>query len=311
MSRFGRDPRHSSGDLAYGDFYERESNSGGGRWDPERFARERERAERNRGPTLVEHDRIEERDVYGPPPSSRGGYGGRRREGSADGHYSSGSARGAPQRFEERDRFFHEEKYGPPTSRHGPSRYYEEDLDTFESNSGRGQMVPFESRRVSINRDSGPSPHNMPARPKFVRRQSSLDTFDRKPMPRYGDRMREPPETIVIPSAGRRRSPPRYVERDFEEFRIPERGRHDHDDFNAYREREISTVRRRRTGSELEFRERESFEVEEEEVEKPFPRKGKTKMPARLVNKRAIIELGYPFEEEVGRRFLFQMDLLT
>jgi hypothetical protein len=31
-----------------------------------------------------------------------------------------------------------------------------------------------------------------------------------------------------------------------------------------------------------------------------FPKRGKTRMPARMVSKRAIIELGYPFEEEVS-----------
>ena len=40
--------------------------------------------------------------------------------------------------------------------------------------------------------------------------------------------------------------------------------------------------------------------VEEEIVEeKEFPRRGKTKMPVRLVEKSVIIDLGYPFEEEV------------
>jgi hypothetical protein len=34
-------------------------------------------------------------------------------------------------------------------------------------------------------------------------------------------------------------------------------------------------------------------------VKSEFPKKGKTRIPARLVSKRAIIDLGYPFEEEV------------
>lgn len=57
-------------------------------------------------------------------------------------------------------------------------------------------------------------------------------------------------------------------------------------------------VRRRRADSEAEFVEKEVFKIEEDEPEKPYPRKGKTKMPTKLVNKRAIIELGYPFEQE-------------
>lgn len=35
-------------------------------------------------------------------------------------------------------------------------------------------------------------------------------------------------------------------------------------------------------------------------VRSEFPKRGKTRMPARLVSKRAIIDLGYPFEEEVS-----------
>lgn len=118
-------------------------------------------------------------------------------------------------------------------------------------------------------------------------------------MLRYEDRVREPPETIVIPAGGKRRmSPPRYVERDYEEeIRIAEPDYYGDEHFRGYRERERETVRRRKGGEEVEFKE-EEFEVELE-PEKPFPRRGKTKMPKRLVNKRAIIELGYPFEEEV------------
>ena len=103
----------------------------------------------------------------------------------------------------------------------------------------------------------------------------------------------------MIPTGGRRRrSPPRYAERDYEEeIRIAEPEYYGDDNFRGYREREIETVRRRRGGDEVELKE-EEFEVEVE-PEKPYPRKGKTKMPKRLVNKRALLELGYPYEEEV------------
>ena len=311
MSRFSRDPRHSSDDLAYGDYYERESNVGGGRWDPERFTRERERAERARAPALVERDGFEERDIYESPRHSRGvdpyesrrvsqnSFGGRRRESSVDEFYARESGRGAPAYFEERDKYVLDEKFAKPASRRTSGRYHEEEVDSFEGSPARGQMVPFERRRISIEKDYGPSPRRGPPRPGLLRRQSSLDTFDRKPLPRYGERIRESPETIVIPTHGRRRSSPRFVERDFEEFPSREPERHREEDIRAFREREISTVRRRRADSAVELVEKETFEIEEEEPEKPYPRKGKTKMPARLANKRAIIELGYPFEEEV------------
>ena len=301
MSRFSRDPRHSSGDLAYGDFYERESRGGGERWDPERFAREHQRAARDRAPTLVERDRYEEHDYYDSPRDSRKSLGSRPRESSADGFYDRESGRGMPFRFEEKDRYVFEDNYGPPARYRESGRYHEEDIDTLDGNPARGQMVPFDQRRRSINRDFGPPPRRAPPRPGIIRRQSSLDTFDRRPMPRYGDRFREPPETIVVPkSAKRGSSPPRYIERGFEETRARGPERFGDEEFRGYREREISTMRRRRADSEAEFVEKETFEIEEDEPEKPYPRKGKTKMPVRLVNKRAIIELGYPFEQEVN-----------
>ncbi|KAL8966686.1 MAG: hypothetical protein Q9183_003256, partial [Haloplaca sp. 2 TL-2023] len=290
MSRFGRDPRHSSGDLAYGDYYDRDGDSGGGRWTPERFTRERDRASRNRGPALVERDRYEEHDYYAPQPprENRGGYRGPRRESSADGFYGRDrerdkeSDRCPPFRFEERDNF------GPPARRRESGRYYDEEVDSFDGSPARsGQMIPFDRRRQSINKDCAPSPRHAPPRPGIIRRQSSLDTFDRKPMPRYEPRRREPPETIVIPQSLRRRSPPRYPERERDTDFFQERPRdHFHDDdFHGYREREISIARRRRAESEArpaEFAEEKTFEIEEEEAEKPYPRKGKTKMPTRL-----------------------------
>ena len=111
-------------------------------------------------------------------------------------------------------------------------------------------------------------------------------------MPRYGDKVRE--EVIAIPSGPRRRSPPRYYDEYEEDIRIADPDRYGDEEFRGYREREISRVRRP---------EREGY-VEEEIIEKDeFPKRGKTKMPMRLVNRRAIIQLGYPFEEEAGRLF--------
>ena len=246
----------------------------GERWNTERFNRERD------GRQVIERDRFEEHERYLPPRA--GG-----REGAAQGFHSPPPRATRAERFEERDRFFEEERFGPPAQKPAgrQQRYYEEeDIDIFDDNASRGPE-PLGRKGYEARRN--------PPRPGIIRRQSSLDTFDRRPLPRYP---REPPEIIPMPGPGRyRRSPPRY-ERDFEEIRIAEPDYYGDDDFRRYKEREVSTVRRRR-GAEPEFEERESFEVEEEE---PFPRKGKTRMPAKLVNKRAIIELGYPFEEEVG-----------
>ena len=284
MSRYGGEPHYAG----YG-------GGGAERWDPERF--ERERADRSRGPALVERDRYEEHDFFQPrpqrapmpaPP--------RRRERSAEGYYD----RAGGNRFAEKDVYISEERFGPPARlpRAGPGRYYDEEIDSFDEEPGRGQMI----RRMDIERDYAPSPRRAPPRPGIIRRQSSLDTFDRKPLPRYGAPLRAPPETIVMPVRERRNpSPPRYVDRDYYE---------EHDFFEedykgGFRERERSTIRKRRSSPspEPEYREIDTYEeVVEEEVEKPFPRKGKTRMPRRLVNKRAVIELGYPFEEEVFKR---------
>ena len=309
MARYGRDGGY---DDFRGDRHDRRFEGGRG------------------GPQLVERDRYEEHDYYQPRNNLP-----RRRESSADAFYNRRGGgerdfefrerereRGGGERdvtFKERDRpggqrdfVFkeREERFGPPARRPKPppQRYYEddEDLDTFDEGSNRaGQLISIKERRGPANN----SPRG-PPRPGLLRRQSSLDTFDRKPLPRYGGPRRQEPETIVMPSrpAARNRSPPRYVDREY----------YEEDDFfeggqfkGTFRERERSVTRRRapsRPEPPPSINEYESsYQVEEEEFEKPYPRKGKTRMPGRLVSKRAIIELGYPFDEEVrSRRLLLE-----
>jgi hypothetical protein len=270
------------------------------RWNPERF--ERERGGRQAA-QVIERDVFEEHERFAP---RGGGGGGRERAYDDFDHLPQRPSRG--ERFEERDRFVTEERYGPP-ARRAPrqERYYEEEeIDSFESSPDRGgRMAPFGGRRGSIH-ERLPA-KRAPPRPGIIRRQSSLDTFDRKPLPRYA---REPPEVITMPAPSRRRrSPPRY-ERDFEEIRIAEPEYYGDEEFRGYKEREIIMDRRRRAPAPAEFEEREEI-FEEKEEERPFPRKGKTKMPGRLVNKRAIIELGYPFEEEVSTNSAFIQSSLT
>ena len=121
--------------------------------------------------------------------------------------------------------------------------------------------------------------------------------------PRYGPpRPPSPPEVIAVPGPGRHRrsSPQRYSERGYyDNIRISEPDRYGDEDFHGWKEREIETVRRRRRSSTPHERERERDIIEEEIIEeKPYPRKGRTKMSAHLVNKRALVDIGYPFEEE-------------
>ena len=263
----------------------------GERWDRDRFEREAGR----RAPVLErdydEHDYYsrpglrEERDIheediyrrpYAPSPASKAGRGDRERV-----------------FFEER------EEYGAPVPyrpRRESVRYYD-DRETVRG----GDMVPFREREddreidIKYTRESKPS-----RRPQFIRRQSSLDTFDRKPFPRYGDRIRE---EVVIPRPPRRRSPPRYVERDYDEISVagPEYG---DEEYRPYREREVETLRRRYP----EPPRREEIIEEREEIVEEFPKRGKTKMPRRLVNIQAIIHLGYPYEEE-GETIIIQKAL--
>lgn len=275
--------------------YSPPGRSGPERWDRDRFDSHARDGGRGGGPALVERDRYEEHDYYAPQ---------RQRERSAERYQQR-----EPPRFQEYERDVYEEKDRfalPSRSRQAPPARYWED----EGNDYAGAMVPVRPRERERERDRdieidirrttdryGPPARREPARPQFVRRQSSLDTFDRKPMPRYGDHVRE--ETIIIPAGPRRRSPPRYhspprFERDYEEdIRIAEPEFYGDDEFRGYREREVERVRKRRSRETVVEEEREEI------IEKEFPRRGKTRMPMRLVNRRAVLQLGYPYEEEV------------
>ena len=246
------------------------------RWDRDRF-------ESYSGPGgTYERDRFEEeRDYYQSPP---------RRAPAAP------FAPRPPPVVEERER------YARP-----PPRFYEDE----ERDSYAQAMVPAGRRErdreyeIDIRtRERYEQPERQPERPSrsfqrpgLTRRPSSLDTYDRKPAPRHPERIRE--EVIPVPAPPRRRSPPRwrgppeFTERDYyEDIRIAEPEIYGDEEFRGYREREISRVRRNRSPSTV-------VEERAEVVEREFPKRGKTKMPARLVERRAIIQLGYPFEEEV------------
>ncbi|KAL2834474.1 hypothetical protein BDW59DRAFT_137927 [Aspergillus cavernicola] len=153
-------------------------------------------------------------------------------------------------RLQETDRF------GPPARR--PSRHYEDD----HLHHG-GALVRHERRHAD-----SPAP-----RPRLLRRQSSLDTYDRVPSRKIDEYYRGYlPKGAPSPPPLRRR-PLRRDE--YEAIRIPER--------------------------ETRYR-----EVVEEA--KPYPRKGKTRMPRHLVQTRAIREYGYPYEDE-GDLIIIQLAL--
>jgi hypothetical protein len=233
--------------------------SGGGRWDTERFTRERdERMYRGPAPPLA---REPSRSRSRPPPPPPAPPASERRHRGSD-------------RFDDRfeRRVVEEDSYGPPGRRR--ERFTEE--DDFYATRGSGPLV---------HRRDEPPPFRPP---RLLRRQSSLDTFDRQPARRIE---RAPPIRGVQrgPSQRRRPSVGRFVERDeYEEIDIAEPDIYGDEEYRHFRERDRPHLVREEIVKEKIV-----------EKDKPYPRKGKTKMPKRLVHPRAVQELGYPYIEEV------------
>ncbi len=267
-----------------GSRYDDENRSSGGkgpppgaRWDSKRFSRESE--DRYRGPpaSVMEHERERPFDF------------GRR----MDDRYALPTR--PVERFDER--YYREETYGPPARR--PERRYYDDDDFYESRGppAGGAMIPYRPQRAEA-----------PPRPGLLRRQSSLDTFDRRPMRRYDHDDRDdfrhrpaPPPPVIPIQVPASRSPPRYsrpryAERDYEDIRVAEPEYYGDEEFRAYREREWTRQRSRHRSASSSSTERE---VEQPKT-KTYPRKGKTRMPKRLVHTRVLYDLGYPFYEEVS-----------
>lgn len=265
--------RSSTGDLGSYDEPRRPE-----RWDRDKFERYSRRAPEER-----EVFRFEERDRPG------------RREIAIEDRIDR---RGPKGRVEERDRYYEEDRFAPP-SRRRPN-LWEEPTPSEVANRA---LAPYRRKSI-VERDLEV---RRPARPQYVRRQSSLDTFDRKPLMRYGAEDWRPPTNVPIPLPIRRPSPPapprrRVREEEFEEIRYR--------DIEADREEEYRDIRirregnaRRRSGSRYEAASTRSSSSSFEEVSpvREMGRKGKTRMPKRLVHKSAIIQLGYAFEEEVGQ----------
>lgn len=266
--------RASAGDLGYG--------RGGSRWDAERFTLERDR---NR----YGGDRFEERDTRITTVAGRGG---RPRERSADELFDRrGPPRGDYEEERIRERVYYDEPEEP--------RFAREPLPIRRP---RGQSITIEKERE--REYFSPSPPRRAPRPGLLRRQSSLDTFDRRPFrEEYGPPARradyrDPYERVPLPPSRALGPPRRFVEREYDEIKIAEPDFYGDDEYRGYpervREREIIRTRRRSRSNSSGSSDTETVVSRAE-----FPKRGKTRMPAKLVNKQAIIELGYPFEEEV------------
>ncbi|KAJ5816174.1 hypothetical protein N7447_008407 [Penicillium robsamsonii] len=186
--------------------------------------------------------------------------------------------RHAEERFEARLRG--EDRYGPPAR--APGRLYED--DHLDHPSPANSLVAHDRSR---RRDDSPSFR----RPQLIRRQSSLDTFDRIPRRKMEhldarDRASRAPRIPVVTPPRPRFSPGRYREREvYEDIRIAEPDYYGDEEFRDIRDRDM-VGRRRRSSSTVRRH------------EKPYPRKGKTRVPRHLAHIHAIMDLGYPFKEE-------------
>jgi hypothetical protein len=106
-----------------------------------------------------------------------------------------------------------------------------------------------------------------------------------------------------LPIRERRRSPPRrFHEDEYEDIRYDERSGRGREMEN-YREVEVSREKSRPRRSKSVAKSTRSSSISSfEEIQPPratWGKKGKTRLPKRLVKKQAVIDLGYPFQEEV------------
>jgi hypothetical protein len=239
-------------------------------------------------------------------------------------HEDRGPRRGPP--VMERERFREDDRFSQPARRR-TDNLFEEPTPSQVANLAlqpyRRQSVIDKDINIDIDinsRQLAAPPRPRPARPQYMRRQSSLDTFDRRPVPRYGEaerviernefhEYRIPPNVpIPLPMRERRRSPPRRFreEEEFEDVRYDDRSARGRDrEEDSYREVEVhrdkSRVKRSKSVAAKSTRSSSISSFEEiQPARATFGKKGRTRMPKRLVKKQAVIELGYPFEEEVS-----------
>ncbi|PSR77731.1 hypothetical protein BD289DRAFT_141754 [Coniella lustricola] len=275
-------------------------------WDRERFMYERDR---DRDRFSDERSRFEEDDRFLRSRPSR------YREHSAD------------ERFERR----HNRPYDDDVVIRDSRRVYYDDEPSRHSRHRSPSSDYERERRVTIERERRRSPS--PNRPSFLRRQSSLDTFDRRKNyyheeERYGPPARReefrprPYEPIPLPRS--RALPPPRVYDDIDEIRVSEPDFYGDEEFRPYperiREREIVRTKKRESSPSVVSRRSRSHRASTVRsasrssastassssssggttvtVKSEYPKKGKTRIPARLVSKRALGELRYPYVEE-------------
>ncbi|KAI6784569.1 uncharacterized protein J7T54_006614 [Emericellopsis cladophorae] len=290
------------------------STRGPERWDRDRFDYEQDR------PRYDDDDRH----------YMRGG--GRPR----DDYYDDRYERRNPRSYD--DDIVRERRYYEDEPRHVPRREYAPEYER--------RAPPVMEREREYRRDRSPQ------RPAFLRRQSSLDTYDRRPMRKFYDQREEyppparredvaprdprdeyraPPYTdIPLPKTKTKALPPprRYDDPYYDDIKVAEPDYYGDEHYRPYpdRVREREYVRRdRRDTSPATTRStrtrtrrsssptstttsRSSSSSGGTTIKSEYPKKGKTRIPARLVSKRALIDIGYPFTEE-GNTLIVQKAL--
>ena len=320
MSRFTGAGRRSGDDLAYGELPQR--------WDRDRF----ERVGGGPGPRTYEEDyRFQERETP------------RRADIAVADRIDERGPRGY---YEERDRYVEHDRHTPGGRRRRTDKELFGDVDPREL-AGMA-LTPYRKETVTreeldIDRRSPPAP-----RPGIMRRQSSLDTFDRRPIPRYErEEYRVPVYTPVpLPYPREDRGRGYYEPEDYREVEI-RRERSVHrtgggpKSVKSSRSHKSKSRRGSSSSSSTDhIDESKSFHASNrggsrsvhesfhesihgggapsihesfhesihdgtatsisesiQQTDKKF-KKGKTRMPKRLVRREAIMDLGYPFDEE-------------
>lgn len=219
-------------------------------------------------------------------------------------------------------------------------RYYED--DRYERRTDRSGSAEYD-RRVIFDRERDreyqrePSPRRPPV---LVRRQSSLDTYDRRPLRGFEPReeypvpvrredvrredFRAPAYTPIPLPRTEDMPPPRRGEHDreyYDDERIIDReyyandGRpfpdvirereviHTHDERDRSRESRGARTHKSSKHSPPSSRSSSSSRTRSHagtSVRSEYPKRGKTKIPMHLVSTRAIMDLGYTFIIEVS-----------
>ncbi|KAJ9635978.1 hypothetical protein H2199_008333 [Coniosporium tulheliwenetii] len=264
MSRAGGF-RASAGDLGF--FEEPPRRAATERWDRDKFERISRLAQDER-----DAFRFDDRDRFAPPA--------RRREVEVE-FDERREVRGPRGRFEERDRFFEEDRFARAPRR---PEFLDEPLAAEVASRA---LAPYRRKSV-VERDDFDAP---------VETAGSLWRGLATPV------NVDIPLPIRREQSRRRRSPPRdrYREHDFEEIRYrdvePDRDE-EYRDVRIHREK--SRTRRSRSVRAASRRSSSSSSSSFEEIEpvREKVKRGKTRMPKRLVDKQAVIQCGYPFEEE-------------